>query len=231
MKVKKDKEQRKQSEEVKDDIDHSKKGKQINKYSRPERREHRLEEFKAQQRKKDILFLIFIIIIPIVIIGGYFFYTTYYGTESDSNNDLDIISNQNNNGGNNNINNNNRNQDGNGIVWYDYNEGLTRASQTNKPVMIDFYYDDCVWCVKLEEDTYSDQRVIDKSEQFVNVKVDLYEINDYDGQKITENYDITGWPTIVYLDPSGQEIKRISGYKAPDPFLDDMDDALRLAGK
>lgn len=225
MKAKKDKAKKKQNDNINNETRHIKKQNRKNQHSRRERSEYLLEDFKTQQRKKDIMFLIFIIVIPATIIGGYFINVNYFESDSGTNDDLDISPGQKNNG------NNNGDQAGNGIVWYDYNEGLTLASQTNKPVMIDFYYDDCVWCVRLEEDTYSDQRVIVKSEQFVNVKVDLYEKNDYDGQKITENYDITGWPTIVYLDPSGEEIKRISGYKAPDPFLDDMDDALSLAGK
>jgi Protein of unknown function, DUF255. len=46
------------------------------------------------------------------------------------------------------------------IQWYDYNDGMILAKEQNKPSMIDFGADRCGACRKLDEETFTDGRVI-----------------------------------------------------------------------
>lgn len=107
------------------------------------------------------------------------------------------------------------------VEWHSYNEGISLAESQDKPVMIDFYTDWCYWCDQLDENTYSDSRVINKSKSFVCIKVN----GDYNPELVTQ-YNIEGYPTVVFADSAGKEIHRVVGYENADAFLEDMDKAL-----
>jgi thiol:disulfide interchange protein DsbD len=179
-------------------------------------------DFKARQRKHDILFVIFIVILGAGMFSGYFLYNNVWDTGADDNDDLygDI-----------NVQNGAPNDvaepDEEIIKWNTYDAGLQLAAAQNKPVLIDFYYDTCYYCIELDKNTYTDSRVIEQFKNFVPIKVDLYEEKAYDGQALVNQYGVTGYPTIVFQDVSGTQIHRIIGYKGPGPFLEDMEFALK----
>lgn len=111
----------------------------------------------------------------------------------------------------------------NSINWQlDYNQAISSAQSAKKPVMIDFYVNWCGWCKVLDRDTYTDPDVVKLSRQFVCVKVDG-DKND----NLTSQYNITGYPTIIFLDSTSREANRVGGYEKPGPFLKDMQSALR----
>jgi len=78
-----------------------------------------------------------------------------------------------------------------------FNDALGQAKKAHKPVMVDFYTDWCGWCKKLDADTYTDKRVIKLADQFVAVKVNA----EKEGEAVAKRYGITGFPTILFLDP------------------------------
>ena len=104
---------------------------------------------------------------------------------------------------------------GKSINWStDFNKATKAAKNQNKPMMIDFHTEWCGWCKRLERDTFTDSRIIELSEKFIAVKVD--------GDKspaITKQYNVSGYPTIVFTNSKGQEVKRIVGYRNADEFL------------
>ncbi|MDY6911750.1 MAG: thioredoxin family protein, partial [Chloroflexota bacterium] len=59
-----------------------------------------------------------------------------------------------------------------GINWInDWDEALNRAQTENKPMMINFYTDTCPACVKLDNDTFTDEKLANLvNENFINVK-------------------------------------------------------------
>ena len=66
--------------------------------------------------------------------------------------------------------------------------------------------------------------MIDFSRDYVFVKVNAKE------DTITaQQYGIVGFPTVVLLNPSGEEIDRILGYRGPEPFVQQIEQY--LAGK
>jgi thioredoxin:protein disulfide reductase len=91
-------------------------------------------------------------------------------------------------------------------------------------VMIDFYADWCLPCKELDARTFTDEGVIDESRRFVRLKADLTRPEAEETKRLTEQFEILGVPTIVFLAPSGEEVEgvRLVGFERPAPFLDRM---------
>jgi thiol:disulfide interchange protein DsbD len=88
--------------------------------------------------------------------------------------------------------------------------------------MIDFGADRCGACKKLDEETFTDGRVIELSKNFVCIKV-----NTDKERGIVDKYGkIRFIPTLVFTDSQGDEIHRAIGFKNADKFLNEMHTAL-----
>lgn len=102
---------------------------------------------------------------------------------------------------------------------------ITSSIQTEqKPVMIDFYADWCAQCKELDEYTYTDKEVIDLSNSFNNIKIDLTTPN----EEIESNYGIKGLPVVIFMNSKGEELRdlRITGFLKPEEFIKKMNLAL-----
>lgn len=99
-------------------------------------------------------------------------------------------------------------------------QGLARARQQNKPVMMDFYTDWCGYCKKLDQEVYTDAKIIALSQKFVSVKVNADNFS-----ALASQYGVNGYPTIVFLNPAGREISRIRGFCASGRFSQEMEKA------
>lgn len=111
------------------------------------------------------------------------------------------------------------------IEWQPYSpEILQTARQNDQPVLLDFYADWCVPCLELDRITFADGRVIEATDRFVRVKVDLTRYDSPEAEAIRRQFDVAGVPTLVFLDGSGTQISdsRIVGYVGPDEFLDHL---------
>jgi thiol-disulfide isomerase/thioredoxin len=109
------------------------------------------------------------------------------------------------------------------IEWYaSFTEGLNIAKEKKKPLMVDFDAGWCIWCKKLDETTYKDEQVIALSKEFIPVKVDCDEDTITPGR-----YGIRGLPTILFLNPGGQVIHQVIGYRSPENLLLEMKKALK----
>jgi len=108
-----------------------------------------------------------------------------------------------------------------GIAWMPYEAGLALASQTGKPVLVDFTASWCGWCKKLDQDVFSNKDMISLSQQFVCIRVDGDERPD-----LASRYRVDGYPTTLMLDTSGQELGRIVGYKPLAGYMADVRQAL-----
>lgn len=107
-----------------------------------------------------------------------------------------------------------------GVQWKKYDAQL--INQTDKPVMLDFYADWCIPCIELDRKTFTNDRVIDQTESFLRMKVDLTHFDSKRAGKLREKYGIAGVPTILFLDTEGKEIKdaRVVGFLNADDFLE-----------
>jgi thioredoxin len=102
------------------------------------------------------------------------------------------------------------------LNWHsDMNSALDEAKKTRKPIMIDFYATWCSYCQQLDNETFQDPRVQEKlSQDYVRVKIDGDQNPD-----LVSKYNIFGYPTLVFLNSDGQEIKRQEGYLPADQLL------------
>ncbi|MDY6965868.1 MAG: thioredoxin family protein [Halobacteriota archaeon] len=102
------------------------------------------------------------------------------------------------------------------IEWHTYDEGMALAKELNKPVMIDFYKESCPACIRMDKETYTDKDVIQMSENFVNIKVDVEASQD--SYNLAIDYGVSYLPTIAFTDPEGDETGRIIGYSDAETF-------------
>ena len=110
-----------------------------------------------------------------------------------------------------------------------------QAKKENKLVLIDFTGSDwCVWCQKLEKDTFSKQKFIDYAQaNLVLVRLDypmhkdlpddLKKAND----ELAKKYDIEAYPTLIALKPDGTTVWKQEGYLkgGPKALIVQLDDA------
>ncbi len=96
--------------------------------------------------------------------------------------------------------------------------GMEQAQLQEKPAFIDFYADWCVACVELDEKTWVDPAVLQESERFVAIKLDLTERNEWSVSKQAE-YGVRGLPTVIFFDSFGMEVERFYGFLGPEEVL------------
>ncbi len=97
----------------------------------------------------------------------------------------------------------------------DLEPALEEAKVQDKPVFAYFRSESCGWCRKFEEETFTNQTVIDTlNENFILVSIDVYKQK---GE--TRTFRVSGTPTEIFLDSNGTEIKRIPGYTETENFL------------
>jgi thiol:disulfide interchange protein DsbD len=104
--------------------------------------------------------------------------------------------------------------------WQEYSdEAFQTALESNQKIMIDFYADWCIPCKELDALTFSDERVIEKSKEFVSFKVDMTKTMSERTEQIRNKFKILGMPTVLLIDSKGNEIERLTGFVNADEFL------------
>ena len=110
------------------------------------------------------------------------------------------------------------------IEWtWEIDKAMADAKKLNKPVLINFTTDWCSWCKKMDADTYTNQKVIEKANNFISLKV-----NPEKGSvqsEFAKRYQVTGYPTILFIDSNYRVLHRVGGYQGPEDFLKSMDKA------
>ena len=110
-----------------------------------------------------------------------------------------------------------------GIRWrHDLDRALADSATDGRPVIAYFTFNACVWCKRLEENTYSDPSVIELSRKFIWVKV-----NRDDTPEIPPQFSVTAYPSLITLGTEREKIHRFSGYKLPSDFIPELEEALR----
>jgi len=72
----------------------------------------------------------------------------------------------------------------------------------------------------LDNDTFSNKKIIDfANDNLISFKIDAEKGS---GPKHKEKYRVRGYPTIIILDNSGNELDRIVGYLPPENFLKEL---------
>lgn len=99
---------------------------------------------------------------------------------------------------------------------------FARAKSENKILMVDVFTDWCKWCVELDNKVYSNPEVYN----FANAHQVNYKIDAEKGEGIdfAKKYNVTVYPTILFLDGNGNEVDRLIGYYPEKDFFATMKD-------
>lgn len=94
---------------------------------------------------------------------------------------------------------------------------LDQAEVENKLIFVDFYTTWCLPCRLMDEEVFPDERVGDfMNENFINYKVDAEKDN---GVNLAFVYEVSAYPTLLFLDTKGRVIEKKIGAAFHDELL------------
>lgn len=101
------------------------------------------------------------------------------------------------------------------IQWIDdFPTAIRYATSNNLPLMLHFYGDNCPPCRLLEKKAFRDPQLIGK----INGQLVAVRINGEKQKELRDRYQVTRWPTDVYLLPNGEEIYRTVSPQDPSVY-------------
>ena len=89
-------------------------------------------------------------------------------------------------------------------------------------MILDYYADWCVDCLRMEKSTFADPRVREELRQrFVVLQVDVTDPNHPDGKAIKQRFGVYGPPAMLFFSADGQERRelRTYGFRNVDEFF------------
>ena len=93
------------------------------------------------------------------------------------------------------------------IIWGEsFSKGIELAKSKNTPVVVDMYTDWCAYCKDLEFKIFPEPEVSKLLENFTTLR-----INGDENPDIAKIFNISGYPTVLFLDKNGAYLDRIVG--------------------
>lgn len=111
------------------------------------------------------------------------------------------------------------NEDEAGIEFFHgtFNEALQKAKSENKLVFVDAYTTWCGPCRWMAVNTFTDAAVGEYfNEHFVSLKLDMER---GEGPDFARKYRVMAYPTLLFMDGTGQVVKKSMGAKKAAEFL------------
>lgn len=97
---------------------------------------------------------------------------------------------------------------GSGIDWKDYTPGMSLAREQDKSIFLYFHAPWCTYCTKLKLTTFKDEKVLAYLDaHFISIEVDTDQ-----NKSLATKWNVTGLPTLWFLDAQGKKIDRMPGY-------------------
>jgi thiol:disulfide interchange protein DsbD len=91
-----------------------------------------------------------------------------------------------------------------GVQWLESeDEALARAQSEGKPVLLDFWSENCAPCIRMFKTTYVDPRVVAESRRFVCAKIDVGALTESGRDHLRDAYGLRGVPTTVFVGTDG----------------------------
>jgi thioredoxin-related protein len=112
-----------------------------------------------------------------------------------------------------------------------YEAAVDQAKSQNKYVFVDIYTDWCTWCKKLDKDVYNNptvQQAFAKNFTLTKINAEATTPHTFQGsqkteEQIAEAWNVTGFPTLVFLDQTEKPVFAYIGYLSPDKFVKLLD--------
>lgn len=117
-----------------------------------------------------------------------------------------------------------------GGTFVSLEQAMSDAKSQNKVVLVDVYTEWCSWCKKLDEDVYPAPEVQKELRNYftaVKINAESSAAHTFEGKEVTERelasgWQVTGYPTILFLTPDGKVIDQLSGYMPPKDFANTL---------
>lgn len=111
--------------------------------------------------------------------------------------------------------------------WRAWDAGMAEAEKSQRPILVDVYTDWCGWCKRMDRDVYTRPEIRDYlSKNFVMVKLNAeandaarYEGRSWTSRSLASRFQVTGYPTTIFLRANGEHLANLPGYIAADRFL------------
>jgi thiol:disulfide interchange protein DsbD len=108
----------------------------------------------------------------------------------------------------------------------DLEQAMQASSAAGKPAMLDFYADWCTYCIKMEDDTFSDPAVQAALAGVTLLQADVT-ANDAEDLALLNHFNLFAPPAILFFDAAGRELDnaRLVGFLDADEFLEHVQGA------
>lgn len=100
---------------------------------------------------------------------------------------------------------------------------IAAARAAGRPALLDFVADWCIPCHEMERTTYRDAAVRAEADRFAMLKADIT-VETPPVLDLVDQFAVQGVPTIILLDASGAEVRRLVGYVGAEQLLAAMRD-------
>ncbi len=101
-------------------------------------------------------------------------------------------------------------------------ELFAQARTENKFVMLDYYADWCLDCLRMEGSTFKDPGIANLlNEKFINVKVDVTDASDEAVKSVKKRFNVFGPPATLFFSADGNEFADLKfyGYRDSEEFM------------
>lgn len=107
------------------------------------------------------------------------------------------------------------------INWVSFEQALELSKKTKKKIFIDVYTDWCGWCKRMDASTFSNEKIAAYvNKKYYSVKLDAESMKTFQfkGKTVSERelagqvFNVTAYPTTVYLDENFDIISPVPGY-------------------
>ncbi len=102
----------------------------------------------------------------------------------------------------------------------EFDGAIELAKKTKKPLFVEFGATWCAPCVKMEQETFTDSRIINTlNSKFIVVKID---VDLFSGMDIAEKYKVSEYPTYLFLDKTGKYYGASKGFFPANYFINEI---------
>lgn len=110
------------------------------------------------------------------------------------------------------------------LVWLSSErEAVQLGREEHRPVLVRFDSPWCADCKRMEAETFGDPRVRAQAGRFVAVRIEATDDEDPQVSAALQKYTIVNVPTLILLDSSGRERRRITDPVGPETLLHEID--------
>lgn len=105
-----------------------------------------------------------------------------------------------------------------------WKQQLERAKLENKIIFFDAYTSWCGPCKQMAKNVFTKDSVADLfNKSFINVKFDMEK---GEGISLSEKYQVSAYPTYLFINANGEVIHKIVGSMSPNEFINEANNAL-----